>query len=195
MGYNSESKGYIIYWPEKRLITIECNIIFNQDDINTCDNTAIIYGKVQSEGEKIKVIQTSQHNARDVEAPENKNPSDQQTLVKQSEPHPSPKSSNSIPFPSTNESQPQPELDPNPQEENQQYSHGQRPRPEKGHYKTINEGLVAAITAIVEEPNDNAQENVKVEPCADINEDLDNSYELPLSLALLGYSSTVRGCP
>ena len=46
VGYNSESKGYRIYWPEKRSITVERNIIFNQDDINTCDNNAIIYGKV-----------------------------------------------------------------------------------------------------------------------------------------------------
>ena len=97
MGYDSESKEYRIYWPEKRSITVECNIVLNQDDINTCDNNAIIYGKIQSEGEKNKVIQTSQHNARDIEAPENKEPSDQPTLLKQSEPHPSSKPSNSVP--------------------------------------------------------------------------------------------------
>ena len=76
IGYDSESKGYRIYWPEKRSLTFECNVVFDQDDVNTCDNNAIIYGKVQSEGEKNMVIQTCQHNARDVEAPENKEPSD-----------------------------------------------------------------------------------------------------------------------
>ena len=35
VGYDSESKGYRIYWPEKRLISIEWNVVFNQDDINS----------------------------------------------------------------------------------------------------------------------------------------------------------------
>ena len=29
VGYDSESKGYRIYWPGKRSITIERNVIFN----------------------------------------------------------------------------------------------------------------------------------------------------------------------
>ena len=66
---------------KRRSITVEHNIVFNQDDVNTCDNNAIIYGEVQSEGEKNKVIQTSQLNARDIEASENKEPSDQPTLA------------------------------------------------------------------------------------------------------------------
>ena len=32
-GYDSESKGYRIYWPEKRLITVKHNVVFNQDDV------------------------------------------------------------------------------------------------------------------------------------------------------------------
>ena len=57
VGYNSESKGYRIYWPGKRSITIERNVVFNQDDVQNSDETTIIPGDVQSEGEKDKVIQ------------------------------------------------------------------------------------------------------------------------------------------
>ena len=35
VGYDFESKGFRIYWPEKRSITVECNIVFNQEDANT----------------------------------------------------------------------------------------------------------------------------------------------------------------
>jgi hypothetical protein len=52
VGYDSESKGYQIYWPEKRLITVECNVVFNQDNTDASDTTAIIPGKAQSEGER-----------------------------------------------------------------------------------------------------------------------------------------------
>ena len=38
IGYDSESKGYWIYWPEKQSITVKRNIIFNQDDLNSHDN-------------------------------------------------------------------------------------------------------------------------------------------------------------
>jgi hypothetical protein len=33
VGYNSESKGYRIYWPEKRSINVKRNVVFNQDNI------------------------------------------------------------------------------------------------------------------------------------------------------------------
>ena len=37
-------------------MTVKQNVIFNQDDTNTHNDTAIIYGEVLSEGEKEKVI-------------------------------------------------------------------------------------------------------------------------------------------
>ena len=52
VGYDSESKGYRIYWPEKRSITVERNVVFNQADINSSDDPAIIYGEAESEGEE-----------------------------------------------------------------------------------------------------------------------------------------------
>jgi hypothetical protein len=55
--YDSESKGYRIYWPEKRSIMVKCNVVFNQDDANASDKLAIIYGITQSEGENKKIIQ------------------------------------------------------------------------------------------------------------------------------------------
>ena len=57
VGYDSESKGYRIYWPEKRSISVEQNVVSNQDDTNSSDNIAIIHGEVLSEGEKDKIIQ------------------------------------------------------------------------------------------------------------------------------------------
>ena len=32
VGYDSESKGVRIYWPEKRSTTVERNVVFNQED-------------------------------------------------------------------------------------------------------------------------------------------------------------------
>ena len=82
VGYDSEWKGYRIYWPNKRSITVKWNVVFNHDNVNVSDDTAIIHGKVQSEREKEKVIQSSQNDARDVEKPENQEPEDQQSQEK-----------------------------------------------------------------------------------------------------------------
>ena len=54
--YDSESKGFRIYWPTKRSISVEWNVVFNGDDILEKENTTVTVG-VQSEGEKDKVIQ------------------------------------------------------------------------------------------------------------------------------------------
>ena len=54
VGYDSESKGYRIYWPKKWSITVEWNIVFNQDDSNTYDDTAIIMARQCLRGRKRK---------------------------------------------------------------------------------------------------------------------------------------------
>ena len=77
VGYDSESKGYIIYWPGKRSITVERNIVLNQDNIHTSEETAIIHGEIQSEGEINKIIQASQNNVNKVKKLENKETNDQ----------------------------------------------------------------------------------------------------------------------
>jgi hypothetical protein len=45
VGYNSKSKGYRIYWPEKWSITVERNVVFNQDDSSILDETTIFHGE------------------------------------------------------------------------------------------------------------------------------------------------------
>ena len=37
IGYDSESKGYRIYWPGKRSVTVEQNVIFNENDVQNED--------------------------------------------------------------------------------------------------------------------------------------------------------------
>ena len=51
IGYDLESKGYRIYWPNKKSVSVERNVVFNPDDTNSTDDIAIIYSEAQSEGE------------------------------------------------------------------------------------------------------------------------------------------------
>ena len=92
VGYDSESKGYQIHWPEKCLIMVKRNVVFNQDDTNTLEDTAIIYDEVMSEGEKEKIIQNLQNNVKDVKKSVNEESEDQETSINRSEPHQRPKS-------------------------------------------------------------------------------------------------------
>jgi hypothetical protein len=181
VGYDSESKGYRIYWPEKRSISVERNIVFNQEDTNSSEDIAIIHGETSSEGEKDKIIQAPQNKVKDIKSPENKEPEDQTHQGKDPQPHKSLKSTNSIMFPSTDK----PLIEPDPQETTdtttRQYGHGQRVRPEKGHYKNMNEGLVAAIAPFVDKIIDDET----------FEEDYpypDNLYELLPDFALAGHS-------
>ena len=100
VGYDSKSKGYRIYWPEKRLITVERNIVFNQDNANVSDEIAITHGRTQSEGEDDKIIQPPPNKDESLENPENKKSADQQYQEDEPEPYQSPKLSNSVPSPS-----------------------------------------------------------------------------------------------
>ena len=58
--------------------------MFNQDDILKSEDSTIIYGEAQPEGESNKVIQAPQN---DAEEPENKKNDDQQSDNKSTEPH------------------------------------------------------------------------------------------------------------
>ena len=59
VGYDSESKGYWIYWLEKRSVSIEQNVMFNLEGLLT-DETVVVPGDVLAEGERDKVIQNSE---------------------------------------------------------------------------------------------------------------------------------------
>ena len=71
IGYNSESKGFHIYWPNKQSATVKCDVIFNQEDILTKNDHVFIPSDVLSEGEKDKVIQHPEKNTKtNVEQPD-----------------------------------------------------------------------------------------------------------------------------
>ena len=42
VGYDSESKGYRIYWPEKRSVTVKKNVIFNENNVRNEDGSRAI---------------------------------------------------------------------------------------------------------------------------------------------------------
>jgi hypothetical protein len=99
VGYDSELKGFRIYWPNKRSVTVEWNVVFNDSDV-IMDTTAVIPSDL-SKGEKEKVIQVPEMNITctkedSAENPANKpNPNNiSSNLAPDSEEH------NSVPFPS-----------------------------------------------------------------------------------------------
>ena len=55
VGYDSESKGFHIYWPNKQSATIEWDVIFNQEDVLTKSGYVIIPGDVLFKGGRDKV--------------------------------------------------------------------------------------------------------------------------------------------
>ena len=163
VGYDSESKGYRIYWPEKRSISVERNVVFNREDVHTPDDSAIIHGVVQSEGEKEKVIQSPINNAENVKEPENEGIEPAKPIENAPKPE---GTSNTIPFPSTDDQDVKPDSEEDPRE----YGRGQRPRPPQGTFK----GLVAAMAS----PDDDAEAT---------DESSELPYDLPPDVALIGH--------
>ena len=123
VGYDSESKGYRIYWPTKRSISVERDVVFNENNILERDNTTVTVG-VQSEEEKDKVIQHPE-NTKEVKnhqtdnEPQNKD--EDETQSKQIEPSTPTKTINLVVFPSSLEPEIEAESD---DEEIQQYGRG-----------------------------------------------------------------------
>ena len=54
VGYNAESKGYRIYWPGKWSITVERNVVFNENNTRTSENFTINFGDMSDGGRGIK---------------------------------------------------------------------------------------------------------------------------------------------
>lgn len=97
VGYNLEPKGFRIYWPSKRSVMVEQNVVFNDSDMTT--TTSVITGNL-SKGEKEKIIQVPETNTSRTEEdiadnctnnpiPQNNGPNSA----------PDAKEQNSIPFP------------------------------------------------------------------------------------------------
>jgi hypothetical protein len=174
VGYDPESKGYRIYWPGKRSITVERNVVFNKDDVQTSDETAIVHGVVQYEGEKDKIIQHPENNAIDIDKPKEQILGDQQTIEKEPELQ---DESNSVPFPSTPD--PQDEIEPeiNHEDEPQTYGRGRRvpPKPQ-GMYTKMHGGLVAGVAHLSDE-----------DPLDQLPDDDEHMFtDLPPDFALVG---------
>ena len=148
VGYDSESKGYRIYWPGKRSISVKCNVAFNQDDLQINDGTLSISGGVQSEGEmeSEKVIQYPINHVEDPEKVDMEEDVDSQPEKEALDKGQDPNMSSTIPFTSVAETITGADDGNGGEESQQQYGWGQCPRKAKGAYKDINEGLTAAIT-------------------------------------------------
>ena len=58
VGYNSKSKGYQIYWPKQKSISVEWNVVFNVNDITLEEENVPIPMDALAEGERDKVIQS-----------------------------------------------------------------------------------------------------------------------------------------
>ena len=58
VGYDHESKGYRIYWPTKWSVTVEHNVVFNENDISYNEPNGVVPGDALSEGETNKIIQS-----------------------------------------------------------------------------------------------------------------------------------------
>ena len=99
VGYDIESKGYLIYWPSKRSITVERNIIINENDVHTTENLTIIQDDALSEGERIKDIQSIPKNSGNIEDTEIQSENESQSKPDAEETNDEPQSSNTIPFP------------------------------------------------------------------------------------------------
>jgi hypothetical protein len=65
VGYDSESKGYHIYWPLRWSVSVKQNVVFNDGDV-TVNATAVITGDL-SEGGKDKIIQVPENNTNQVD--------------------------------------------------------------------------------------------------------------------------------
>ena len=98
VGYDSESKGYRIYWPQKRSITVERNVIFNEGDVTTNDNIHITAGDAVDKRERDKILQPPSSNANAANAP-NSAPAPQPKAPDVAlEPALEPEPQNSVPF-------------------------------------------------------------------------------------------------
>ena len=93
VGYDSESKGYRIYWPKKKSISVEWDVVFNVNNVTVEDETVPIPIDALAEGEKDKVIQSPKP------TPSSDKPDNQTELKNKPEVKEEPEK---VPFPSEN---------------------------------------------------------------------------------------------
>ena len=122
VGYDSESKGYCIYWPDKKSVTVKWNIVFNEND-TTLEDTNLT---VLAEGEKEKIIQAPMPNQSTILPPTGPQVNALQTHIplpeSPKEDSPDSEPSNSVPFPSSVVDDPLPETAETGLDEDLEYS-------------------------------------------------------------------------
>ena len=89
VGYDSESKGYRIYWPGKRSITVKRNVIFDKNDIRNEDGVVPVPGQLsEGENEAEKVIQCPKNSDDDSEKPDEQHNNAEKDMINNIKPIP-----------------------------------------------------------------------------------------------------------
>jgi hypothetical protein len=183
VGYDSESKGYHIYWPHKRSATVEHNVVFNEDNVLTTNNIAIIPGNALAEGERDKIIQNPNNNANS----DRTNINQPEAEAEKADAPPGPESTNSIPFPSEPQPADKPEEVP-VEEEDKPPQLGQGHRVQKkppGAYQRMAEAKPALVANIAEFDLEDDGEQTEFP-----EENDDVASDLPPDFALIGCMGT-----
>ena len=95
VGYDSESKGYQIYWPKQKSISVEWNVVFNASDVTLDEVDVPIPMDPLAEGERDKVIQSPKP------SPSSEKPDNQTEPVNEPKPEVG-EEPEKVPFPSEN---------------------------------------------------------------------------------------------
>ena len=178
VGYDSESKGFRIYWPGKRSVTVERNVIFNESNIWNTGATVSIPSGALSKGEREieKVIQYPENHVENLKKPQNV----QENPKEAPDDNPEPKTSNTIPFPSVPEQNTQGGDENNDDEGLQHCDQAQRSVRFKGTYK----GMTAALALDDQSDADSS----KVEIDNDDGGYFNCFYDLPFDCAMVGHT-------
>ena len=180
VGYDSKSKGFRIYWPGKRSVMVEHNVVFNENNIRN-DSTVSIPNGALSEGEKEseKVIQYPENPVENLEKAKGDLNDVDQPQIDPAEDDQEPKTLNTIPFPKQDNEAVENRDDETPQ------THERRQRP--GRFKGTYKGMTAAVT-VLNDQDDNASSAVEEDPR---DEGYFNCfYDLPPDYAMLGHSGS-----
>ena len=95
VGYDIKSKGYRIYWPTKRTISVERNVVINDDDVISTDNITFDSGDILVEGERDQSTPKNPDTLDDLHTLEENGSQHKQ---EEEEVNDEPQPSNSIPF-------------------------------------------------------------------------------------------------
>ena len=147
VGYDAESKGYRIYWPDKKVISVERDVYFNKDEI-LVPETVQIDGETSTDTLPSSKVTRTPTNTQNEPSIVKDNPEHQTetTHIENIQPEPSEPTPNSSP--STPESAPPPKrvhrdgLD----EPEPGTGRGFRTRKPQGFYKAYHDGKIAKAT-------------------------------------------------